>query len=172
MATLGPQMRERAHPRVDSPAVELLMTTVVENDDAVAKARVDDANAAVNLAAAPIVVCPSSETPGWDQSCRRRSSTSGSTYVVAGSSIVTPAAISSEFFCLSHDSTHCSQLDAAVDVPRFVGVCNRDGFDRKPARPAKRDDIRQVALLLRIRSHDVPERLEKPVESERVRYRR
>ena len=49
----------------------------------------------------PMVVWPSSETPGWT-TVSGPTSTCGSTYVVAGSSIVTPAAISAWFFvCLT-----------------------------------------------------------------------
>ena len=83
---------------------------------------------------------------GMDDRVRRRSSTSRSMYVVAGSSIVTPAAISCVVFCVSHDSAHCRQLDAAVDAANLVGIRDGDRFDRRPALPVDRDEIRQVVL--------------------------
>ena len=72
---------------------------------------------------------------------------------------------------LSHDAAHCRQLGAAVDAANLVGVCDGDGFDRRPALPVDRDEIGQVILALRVFRADAAHRVEQPVEREGVNAR-
>ena len=70
--------------------------------------------------------------------------------------------------CLSHDSTHCREVDAAVDSPNFVGVRDRQRADAEPAPPVERHHVWQVILALRVLRRDAGEGLEQPVKGEGV----
>ena len=140
---------------------------VVEHRDAVADLRVDDPRAAVNLAAGADRRPPSSETPGW-MMVSAPIATSRSMYVVAGSSMVTPAAISSAVLCCLTMRLDFRQLGAAVDAPNFVGV-RRPSPSRRPGRARGRWRRGPAGSTPAARSRPrCPDRVEQPVERERV----
>ena len=51
---------------------------------------------------------------------------------------------------LSHDATHCRELDAAVDALDFFRMSHRLGFHSPPICSINRDQVRQVVFALRI----------------------
>ena len=140
---------------------------VVVNRHAVADARIDDAHAAVDLAAAADRRLAFERHAGMDD---RVASDVDMRIHVGRRRILNRDAGGHQLLVLrlSHDSAHCRQLEAAVDSPDFVGVRHGQRFDAEPALPVERNDVGQVVLALRVFRRDAGQRLEQPVEGERV----
>ncbi len=140
---------------------------VVEHRHAIADPRVDDADAAVNLAVRPDGRPSLERHPGADD--RVRAHLDGGVDV-GRRRIFDRHAGRHQFvvLLLSHDSAHFRQLAPAVDAADFVGVRHRHGFDAETPLAVHRDQVGQVVLLLRILRRDGAHRVEEPVEREGI----
>ena len=91
-----------------------------------------------------------------------------STKVVAGSSIVTPAAINAAALGVADDSADSGKLRPAVDAANLVGVGDGHRLDLLPALPVDGDQVGQVVLSLGVFGSDAAHRVEQSVEGEGV----
>ncbi len=161
-----PQVGERTDRRVigDDGIVD---HAVIQNGHAIADAGVDQARAAMNFAAG-------SDGRGAFERNSRMNDRVGADRDVAvdvhGCRIFERHSRCHQraIFLVSHDATHCRKLGAAVDAENFVGTGNDNRFDRPPLPAVNRHQVGQVVLALCILGGDAANRVEQPVERERV----
>ena len=128
---------------------------VVEHGDAVANPRVHDPDTAVNLAAV------ADRRPGLERHARVDDRVDADRHVaidVGRGGIFNrhPGGHQRCVLGVSHDATHCRELDAAVDAPNLVGIRDGHGLDGEAAVAENGYEIRQVIFLLGVVGSETP----------------
>ena len=144
----GPQMRERTDRRPVATAIASTDHRVVADDRPIADRRVDDAAAGVNLARRADPGAALEE----DARVNHRVAADLDVAVDVGRgrdrSSVTPAAISSSFFCCRTIAADLGELRPAVDAADLLCVGHRNVVTTRFLAAVNRDQIGKVILAL------------------------
>ena len=140
---------------------------MVVDRHAIADACIDDADAAVNLAAR------ANRRLALDRHARPDDRVCPDRHVavdVGGRGILDRDAGCHQLggFSLAQDAADGSEIAPAVDAANVIRIWNDHGFHPLPAFPKNGDEIRQVVLALRVVGRQHPQRREQPVDRERI----